>query len=141
MKKIYIVLSVGLLSACSIFPKNETFVDENFNRPLEALSRILWDTQLNPYYIREYNGSDKAIYFCDLLENKKDYVKYHCTDEFMNPGTKEERHKKINIISEFKYEKDDYWKEVVKRKDYCWSNGKYESGCGGGAYLFREYPF
>ena len=141
MKKIYIVLSVCLLSACGIFPKNETFVDENFNRPLEALSRTFWDAQLNPYYIMQDNGWGKVIYFCDLVENKKSYIKYHCTDVFYNPGTEDAEHRQVDKIIEFKYEKSDYWKEVVQRIDYSWSNGKYESGYGGGTYLFREYPF
>ena len=141
MKKFCVVLSVGLLSACSIFPKNETFVDENFNRPLEALSRILWDTQLNPYYIMQDNGWGKVIYFCDLVENKKSYIKYHCTDVFYNPGTEDAEHRQVDKIIEFKYEKSDYWKEVVQRKDYSWNNGKYQTDCCGGTYLFREYPF
>ncbi len=141
MKKISVVLSVCLLSACSIFPKNETFVDENFNRPLEALSRTFWDTQLNPYYIMEDNGWGKVIYFCDLVENKKSYIKYHCTDIFFNPGTEDAEHRQVDEMIEFKYEKDDYWKEKVIRITHEKRNGEYDSGDGGGAYLFREYPF
>ena len=141
MKKIYMFLSVGLLSACSIFPKNETFVDENFNRPLRAFSNQLWDTQLNPYYIMEDNGWGKVIYFCDLVENKKDYIKYHCTEIFFNPGTKHEEYRQVDEMIEFKYEKDDFLGDIIQRTNYDKESGEYRTGYGGGTYLFRKYPF
>ena len=122
-----IIIAVGI-SAAFIYNQNKIslpkpieqgFKNPLFYRPLEAYGRTSWHTFLTPTSITKTPPFDEAkktsdvraeSYFCDLIENEDDHIKYDCyvCAEFI---TYQPCHREC-IIYELEYDnefKNKYW--------------------------------
>lgn len=90
-----IIIAVGI-SAIFIHNQNKIYLPQSveqgfknplFYRPLKAYGRTSWHTFLTPTSITKTPPFDEAkktsdviaeSYFCDLIENEHDHIKYDC---------------------------------------------------------------
>ena len=108
MKKIYNILFLCLflypatvLSSPSPLPEkkdvpcpqfchlmtDEEFVDQRFYETLQVFGKTSWRTLLSPILIIQDNlHGTVTIQECKLLENKKNFIKYECYDNFALEG-------------------------------------------------------
>ncbi len=108
MKKLYNILFLCLflypatvLSSTSSLPEkkdvpcpqfchlmtDEEFVDRRFYETLQVFGKTSWRTLLSPILIIQDNlHGTVTIQECKLLENKKNFIKYECYDNFALEG-------------------------------------------------------
>ncbi len=66
---------------------DEEFVDRRFYETLQVFGKTSWRTLLSPILIIQDNlHGTVTIQECKLLENKKNFIKYECYDNFALEG-------------------------------------------------------
>ena len=125
MKK-YLLILIGLLSACAI--KEEKFVNPIFYKTMEPISKMVWQTRLTPtemYVDNGYGYSETGT--CKLLENTETKIVMHC----IRPS----HQKEINLIYGFEllYPIKDNELEVLQTEKAVW-----EKNWSGRSYLYID---
>lgn len=117
MKKFMIIVGVITMFA---YTAEAEFADKRFNRKLTALDPQEGVVTLSENQIYADNGSHKFYYDCKLVENKIGYLKYFCSDVYLEEAkdTADKTHKQT---IEFKIKK------------YVYSFGE--------EYLVQEYDY
>ncbi len=66
---------------------DEKFVDQRFYETLQVFGKTSWRTLLSPILIIQDNlHGTVTLQECKLLENKKNFIKYECYDNFALEG-------------------------------------------------------
>lgn len=66
---------------------DEEFVDQRFYETLQVFGKTSWRTLLSPILIIQDNlHGTVTLQECKLLENKKNFIKYECYDNFALEG-------------------------------------------------------